>query len=194
MMSRKHNRRSIRLPGYDYTQPGAYFVTVCTHQNRRMFGHGADGGVALNLFGTVTETKWRRITEANDHVMLDAFVVMPNHLHAVIVILSRKDDNPHERWASGESVPSPYDDAGGDTMSLGQLVTCKSGSLGAIIGNLKSVVTRKINDIRHTPGEKVWQRNYYERIVRDERELARIRAYIVANPARWTVDRYYDAL
>ena len=190
-MANRRHRRSIRLRGYDYTQPGAYFVTVCTHQKQPIFGDVADGTVQLNTFGQIVNTLWRRNAGASHRLALDAFTVMPNHLHAVIWILSGPDAAPSPSDADVALTMPP--DAG-DTVDLGRSVTCKSGSLGAIVGSLKSVVTRRIHDVQHTREGIIWQRNYYERIVRTESELARIRGYILANPARWAEDRFNEPM
>jgi REP element-mobilizing transposase RayT len=152
----KHHRRSIRLRNYDYRQPGAYFVTINTHGGERLF----DDPVLRD----VAEAMWQRLPRHFPSVELDEWVVMPNHLHGILCIVDR----------------APMDGARpeADVQS-----GARSGSLGAIVGNFKSVVTRRINRIRGTPGVPVWQRNYYERVIRNERELAAIRKYIRDNPA-----------
>jgi putative transposase len=193
-------RRSIRLSGYDYRLSGAYFVTVCTHLQQITFGEVLNDEMRLNRFGRVVETLWKRITARSARIALNAFIVMPNHLHAVILILPQDDPTPRKDG----TLPATTAGAGmdlaihitsstdGDVMDLGRLVTCESGSLGATVGNLKAVVTRRINDMRHSPGGVVWQRNYYERIVRNDAELGHIHAYIAGNPACWLEDRFWD--
>jgi REP element-mobilizing transposase RayT len=153
----KHHRRSIRLRQYDYTQPGAYFVTLVTHGRELTF----DDSVLCR----VAETMWQRIPRHFPFVELDECVVMPNHVHGILVIVDQNANN--------------------DTPPSGPA----SGSLGAIVGNFKSVTARRINRIRKTPGTPVWQRNYYERVIRNERELNAIRQYIRDNPAHWAEDR-----
>jgi REP element-mobilizing transposase RayT len=128
-----HHRRSIRLPGYEYTQPGVYFVTLCTHERACCFGAVVDGMMQRNNLGSVVKSVWHALPRRFASVRLDAFVVMPNHLHGL-------------------------------------------------------VVPRKINRLRCAPGAPVWQRNYYEHIVRHEREWHAIRRYIAENPARWAED------
>jgi putative transposase len=178
---RKHHRRSIRLSGYDYTQPGAYFVTICTQNRECLFDDP--------VLRSVVETHWQAIPRHVPHVTLDAWVVMPNHVHGIIVITDPSVGARHchqvpasgRRASSGEARPSKLD-ADGNALPL------QRGSLGAIVGNLKSVTARRINRIRHTPGMDVWQRNYYEHIIRNERALERIREYIINNPLRWELD------
>ena len=174
-MSRElHRRRSIRLKGYDYTQPGAYFVTICTHGRAMLFGRVVDGEMALNAYGEIVREEWFRTAQVRPYVELfpDEFVVMPNHIHGIVWIVGATrrvaptNGHPHG--------PVP-------------------GSLGAIIGQFKSIVTKRINALRGTPGAPVWQRNYYEYIIRTERALDAIRRYIAANPLRWDLDRYNPA-
>ena len=184
-MTAKH-RHSIRLSGYDYTSPGAYFVTLCAQQGECLFGrdrqrpNGAErnrsnhrrlpGLTCLNTTGD-----WKT----------DAFAVMPNHMHGVI-ILSAPDTIAGAKHSDGITTAvgmlRPYNGipqrAAGTT----------SGSLNAIIQNFKSVSTRRANQWRNTPGAPIWQRNYYEHVVRNVQELERIRQYIANNPLRWALD------
>ncbi len=183
----KHHRRSIRLKGYDYTLPGAYFVTIVTHERELLFGDP--------VLHRVVQTFWQRIPRHFPHAELDEWVVMPNHLHGIIVmtdpIVAGTTHSPDGLSASRQ----PRIDAGpartreqrGNASPLPPTGP-SPGSLGAIIGNFKSITTRRINRIRHSPGLPVWQRNYYERIVRNERELNAIRHYIRDNPACWADD------
>jgi len=156
----KHHRRSIRLKGWDYTTPAAYFVTICTYKRQNLFDE--------SRFREIAENAWRYIPRQPHarHVKLDEWILMPNHLHGIVVLTEQK------RVAVIEPKAGPL-----------------SGSLPSIVGNYKSLLTRRINNVRRTPGGKVWQRGYYERIVRNERELNAIRQYIKANPARWAEDR-----
>ena len=151
--SAQHHRRSIRLRNYDYRLPGAYFVTVVTVNGDCLFEDAA--------LRSIVERSWLAIPRHCVHAALDAWVVMPNHIHGIVVI--------HEAPASS--------------------VHGGTASLGTMVGNFKSVTTRRINRVRRMPAAPVWQRNYYERIVRHGRELDRIRAYIGANPLRWQLDR-----
>ncbi|NOZ29768.1 MAG: transposase [Chloroflexi bacterium] len=188
----RRNRRSIRLRAYDYTAPGAYFVTVCTHQRRCLFGEVVGGEMQLNALGRVAEWYWRRIPQHAIHVKLDAFVIMPNHIHGIIWISVRAThsmecETNSTRFASDRSI----DTGGAVSRNASPLRPGPTaGSLGAIVGNFKSITARRINRMRGTPGAPVWQRNYYEHIIRDDRALDAIRRYIVQNPVRWHLDRY----
>jgi putative transposase len=187
---KRYHRRSIRFPGYDYRQAGAYFVTICTYQRALLFDDPT--------LRRVAEALWQRIPRHFPHVQLDAWVVMPNHVHGVLVITRdvRRGEASQEalppaeptadvgtglseEWVAGDASPLPQRPAGPPP-----------GSLGAIVGNFKSVTARRINRLRRAPGMPVWQRNYYEHIVRDEPALNAVRQYIVDNPARWAWDTY----
>ena len=283
-----HHRRSIRLKGYDYTRCGVYYVTICTHRRECLFGEVVDGKMVLNPFGRVVATYWQRMPRHFPRVQLGAWVVMPNHIHGIIIITDEGDDDggddrnrrgeatpqasryaqmPENAEAPGRTEPgggclalasdmAPYIGGKGEatpqspvtamgnkdaqapgtpstasyiggkgeatpqppvtamghrdtetpdpakpgggclapTPTTAPTVTADaphgapSGSVGAIVGNLKSTITRRINQMRRTPGGKVWQINYWEHIVRTPESHTRIEDYIFANPARWRVD------
>jgi REP element-mobilizing transposase RayT len=178
---RRHHRRSIRLKGWDYTSPGVYFVTICTYQHQNLFDD--------KQCRQVVEKAWQAIP-SHPHarnIKLDQWVVMPNHLHGIIFIADTPSSHvPEQGEATGPEGESKH---AGSSLVAPPLRNAPAGSLGAIVGNFKSVVTRRLNRLRNTPGEKVWQRGYYERIVRNERELNAIRKYIWDNPCRWSEDR-----
>jgi|GEM_PF-899802 len=153
--------RSIRLKGYDYKQAGAYFVTICTQDRVCLFGDVVDGQMRLNREGRVVETVWHEIPNHYPHVQLEAFVVMPNHVHGIIVIVG------------AGFKPAP---------------TTKHG-LSEIVRAFKTFSSRRINEMRNTRGVAVWQRNFYEHIIRNEGSLHRIREYIQNNPFQWAFDR-----
>jgi REP element-mobilizing transposase RayT len=169
----KHHRRSIRLQGYNYATPGAYFVTICTRNKECLLGEiSAEGQMQLNDMGRMVTECWNAIPTHFPHITLDTYIVMPNHIHGIITLGVGAKHSLN--FANASPLP-----ANGT----------QSGSLGAIIQNFKSISTRKINAQRAMPGIPVWQRNYWERIVRDESELGHIRQYIANNPRRWAFDR-----
>ena len=170
----RHHRRSIRLKGYDYAQPGAYFITICTQDRACLFGEVADGEMRLNEMGQVVCECWSAIPEHFSNGVLDAFVAMPNHVHGMVVIVDGR----------GTACRAPAGRA--PTEQFGRPIT---GSVPTIIRSFKSAVTRRINALRGTPGAPVWQRNYYEHIIRNDDALHRIRQYIADNPTRWAFDR-----
>ena len=159
-------RRSLRLPRFDYTQQGAYFVTVCTDGRKLMFGDVINDEVKLNEVGRIAAEEWLKSVQIRTEITLDTWVVMPNHIHGIVMIT---DDRRRLDRPVAPSGPRPR-------------------SLGALMAGFKSAATKRINALRGTPGAAVWQRNYYEHIIRNEAALNRIRQYIADNPARWAED------
>lgn len=182
--SNRQNRRSIRLQGYDYSRPGAYFITICTHNRECLFGTIIDGDMVLNQFGRIVSEEWVKTGEIRDEIQLDRWVIMPNHFHGIVWITTtgngisrcRKGDRP----GRGTARRAP---------TVEQFGKPVAGSLPAIVRAFKSAVTKQINQIRTTPGAKIWQRNYWEHIIRNKDELNRIRQYIIDNPVKWETDR-----
>ena len=196
-------RRSIRLRGWDYRRRGAYFVTLVTHNRQHLLGEVVDGEMVLSDLGRIVVEEWERTAEMRPYIRLDAFVVMPNHVHGIIWIVDdvpdggdphrcrgndRRHGNDHCR-RRGDLQVAPTTTTTTTTETGGRPRGPRSGSIGAIIAGFKSAATKRINPLRGTPGAPVWQRNYYERIIRDERELQATRRHILANPARWHLDR-----
>ncbi len=188
----KHHRRSIRLPEWDYRQAGAYFVTLVIHGRETLLGQVVDGEMVLSPFGRVAATMWQRLQSHFPRVRLDEFVVMPNHLHGIVWLVSNGERRDEASLATPwQTEDSSFGERGGQdmtTMGMPHPYKLESGSLGAIVGNFKSVTARRINRMRHTPSAPVWQRNYYERIIRNERELNAIRQYVLNNPTTWDED------
>ena len=173
----KHHRRSIRLKGHDYSQPGAYFVTICTRDRECLFGHVVNGEMPLNDAGEMARKEWFNTAAIRPYVGLNEneCVVMPNHLHAIVWIV----DN-----GVGATGRSPLRLSSRTSLPNGP----KHGSIGAIMAGFKSVAAKQINQMRRAPGAPVWQRGYYEHVIRNEAELTAIREYILANPSRWDED------
>jgi len=165
----RHHRRSVRLPAYDYAQAGAYFVTMVTHRRQCLFGEIADGRVTLNPCGQVVEDEWLRSTQIRPGIRLDTFIIMPNHIHGIVVMGEQTTV-----VGAHSCAPLPYR---------------PPRSLGSFIAGFKSAATKRINEIGGAPGHLVWQRNYFERVIRNEEELNRVRQYINDNPERWEEDR-----
>ena len=180
----KHHRRSIRLKGYDYTTPGAYFVTIVTHHRECLFGEIENGEMRLSRAGEIAARCWEAISAHFASVGLDLFVVMPNHLHGIIIMGAGRGE------ASANTMPEMPTRLTADASPLRRDGT-QPGSLPAIIQNFKSVSTRCLNALCATPGVHVWQRDYYEHIVRDEAGLTRLRGYIQNNPSGWALDELH---
>jgi len=173
----KHHRRSIRLKGYDYSQAGAYFVTICEANRECIFGEIVDGEVHPNQFGEIVLKWWNELPTYYAPVDLDEFVVMPNHVHGIIVIM---DD------VTGEPRPNNSDDVGAGLSRPS--APPEKRTLGQLVGYFKFQITTEINQIRDTGNVKVLQRDYYEHIIRNEREWNAIAKYIRDNPANWGAD------
>lgn len=168
-----HHRRSLRLKDYDYTQAGAYFITICTHNRECLFGNVMDGEMQLNETGRIVADEWVKSGEIRNEIALDVWVVMPNHLHGIVIFAD-------PIGAHGDAPLRPP----------GRAVLFRPPkSLGSMIAGFKSATTKRVNQSRQSPGGKVWQRNYYEHIIRNEQSLARIREYIINNPLQWELDR-----
>jgi putative transposase len=164
----ERRRRSVRLPDFDYGQVGAYFVTLGVQDRKSLFGDVVNDAMRLNELGGIVADEWRRTATMRLNVALDEFVVMPNHFHALLAIESSRRgvlNTPSGKFHS------------------------PSQTIGAIVRGFKAATTKKINECRGRVGEVLWQRNFYEHVVRDEAELSRIREYIVNNPAQWALDR-----
>ena len=150
---RIHHRRSIRLPGYDYSEGGAYFVTTNTHGWLPLFGEIRNSEMILSRFGKILHYTLLDLPRRYPHIILDTFCIMPDHLHALIILDYNETD--------------------------------KRYPLSEIVRALKSHSSRRINELRKMPGINVWQRNYYEHIVRGDADFARIQNYILNNPLNW---------
>jgi putative transposase len=187
--TKPRGRRSIRLPGYDYTQPGACFVNICTQNHLPTLGRILGGEIVLSKEGKIIMNRLEKTPDHLTNTTLDTYVIMLSHIHLIIILT----DHRKGEASATDSTFLPFEskaDASplqpNDTRPRGS----KRGSLGAIIQNLKSVSTRKINQLHKTPRKRIWQRNFFEHIIRSERALNAIRHYIQINPNRWELDRY----
>ena len=173
MTKPKPRRRSIRLPYYDYSQSGAYFVTVCVKDRKCVLSKVVDETTQLSSEGEIVKAVWDGLPNHYTHVELDEFVVMPNHIHGIIWLA----DEPSQPVGAGLR-PAP-------TRPM------KRHGLPEIVRALKSFSARRINELRGTKGTPFWQRNYYEHIIRDDEDLYQHQNYIRENPFRWALDEYY---
>lgn len=166
----KHHRRSIRLKGYDYTQSGAYYITIVAYQRRHFFGDIMNTEMRLNELGQIACDEWFKTAALRPYVELreDEFVVMPNHVHGII-------------WIQNNIV-------GAERRSAPTITNVVPKSLGAIVRAYKSAVTYAVNALQNQRGAVLWQRNYYEHVIRDEKDLKAKRDYIFRNPMNWEDD------
>lgn len=170
MIERK-KRQSIRLPKYNYAQPGAYFVTIVTHHRKCFFGSLRNDEVFLSDIGRIVEGAWREIPTHFPHVTVDEYVIKPNHIHGIVNMLQADVGAPYMApLRSNHSQESA------------------SPTLGIIIGTFKAAVTRQVHKLDRFWGVKIWHRNYYEHVIRDERDYERIIDYMAVNPENWEKD------
>jgi len=165
-------RKPTRLPGYDYSQNGYYFVTVCTYNRIEWFGKIENDLMALNEYGKIVKKQWLLLQERYNYVKLDEFEIMPNHLHGIIVIVG------------APLVGALNNDRAG---------TRPAPTLGEIIGAFKSMTTNEyIRNVKTNNwpsfNKHLWQRSFYDHVIRNENELTLIREYIVNNPKKWDLD------
>ncbi|MCD4812865.1 hypothetical protein K8S19_04150 [bacterium] len=177
----KHHRRSARLQGYDYSQAGMYYVTICTHNRECLFGDVVDGEMILNDAGRMVEKCWHDIPTHFLQVELDQFVSMPNHVHGIVVIVDGMKINV------GAKNFSPLPMVNRSSLSSPVRPSGTSKTIGSIIRGFKIGVTKWMN--QNTSVDRVWQRNYWEHIIRTENELNETREYIVNNPLKWEQDK-----
>jgi len=169
-------RRSIRIESYDYTQAGAYFVTICADGKANLFGEVASGDVRLSRIGQIVETCWCEIPRHFEKATLDAFVVMPDHFHGIVLMDLEED--------SGETTARHVVPLRSQGEAFGRPVR---GSLATIVRSFKGAVTRKARQRTDRERLRVRQRNYYEHVIRSGRELALSREYILGNPYAWSL-------
>ncbi len=203
-------RRRLRLRHYDYSQAGAYAVTICTDGGALLFGRVSDGAMHLNAAGRVVERVWDGLPEHYPHVELDAFVVMPDHMHGVIVLAdgplpaeagfeTNRETQAGINVSTGRRVghrPTPTKDlrhTSGRRVGHRPTPTKRKAStrhgLSEVVRGFKSFSAKRVNALRGMTGIAVWQRGFYEHVVRNEDDLNRIREYIVGNPVRWSMKR-----
>jgi putative transposase len=180
----KNHRQSIRLKNYDYTSAGAYFVTLCTFQKQHLFGEIVDAEMVLNELGSIVHFEWKWTEVVRPTVDMDVYVVMPNHLHGIVVL---GEDNPAKSTEN-----DVQDDVGAHSCNFVCLQAAPlhraKRSLGSFISQFKATTTKRINQLCDTKGAPVWHPNYYEHVIRDEKDCNRIREYIEYNPQNWQTD------
>ncbi len=212
----KHHRRSIRLKEYDYSRPGFYFVTVCIFKRECLFGEIINGRIHLSQYGEIVSTKWFGLSGHFGYVIPYEFIIMPNHIHGIINI-NEPAEAGSPRSGTGEfekrlskcdkglintgshppkdiKISNVHENQIHEKINMSR-ETIKVGGdiphqqeLGKIIAYFKYISTKHVNMVRKTPGMKLWQRNYYEHIIREENELTNVQQYIIKNPQKWEFD------
>jgi len=185
---KKHHRRSIRLPEYDYAQAGAYYVTIVAWHRECLFGDVVNKDVKLNEAGKIVQWEWKELPKRLQFIEIGAFIVMPNHFHGILIFRENVRAtrqiliNAH---SGNVSLPNVIiDGIDGSPLPRGP----QPKSLGAIMTQFKSRVTKKLWKIRSLKGTPIWQRNYWEHIIRNQKDLQNKTDYIEANPMLWDED------
>jgi REP element-mobilizing transposase RayT len=163
---------SIRLPEFDYSSENYYFVTICSFQKQKIFSKIENEKIYLTEIGKIINEEWFKTQKIRENLIMDDIVIMPNHIHGIIVINSQLSDKKTTHRV------------------VSTTTTLKKNSLGSIIGQIKSISTKRIRRILDNQKINIWQRNYYERIIRNDNELYEARKYIKNNPLKWSEDEY----
>ena len=200
-----HHRRSIRLRGYDYSQVGLYLITLCCYQRKHLIGEIKDGKLLLNACGQIAFDEWLRTEDIRDNIRLHEFIIMPNHMHGIVEITFSKGKSTNQLYQASFKSPSQTIGAiirgykGATTKQIKILSAERDGEkdrgrkkgrgIGEGKGELRFAPTTDALTIGSE--NKVWQRNYYEHIIRDERAYRNIANYIRTNSLRWNEDKFF---
>ena len=191
-MRGRYPGRPRRLGAYDYAQDGAYSVTISTKRQARLFGTVTDGRMTLNAAGRAVEEVWHGLPSHYPHVELDVFVVMPDHVHGIVVFVGQELElgvgSELALTAGRKSVRSRAEEAGYKPAGT-KLEAPRRHGLSEVVRGFKTYSGRRVNELRGTPGMAVWRRGYYEHVVRNEEDMNRIRQYFLENPLRWSLKR-----
>ena len=179
MLNKSTRRKSTRLKSYDYSKVGAYFVTICTHERENLFGEIVKSEMILSDIGRVILEEWLNTEKLRKNVQLDEFTIMPNHFHAIVII--NQGGRGVLQYAPTANSEAPN-----------RIFRSPSQTIGAIIRGFKSAATHRVNELRRKPGFPVWQRNYYEHVIRNDEDLTSVREYIANNYLNWEIDAEYN--
>ncbi|HXF63063.1 MAG TPA: hypothetical protein VNK95_15670 [Caldilineaceae bacterium] len=199
-------RRTFRYKGYDYRRPGAYFVTICASKGRSVFGQVQDGVMVRNALGDVAHQCWVALPDHFPYVRLDVSIIMPNHMHGLLWLYPEPGEGSetqgtapgtdmiyHVRTTTDHvrTTTDGMEDAERGQFGVRRFGAPLAGSLSTIIGSYKAAVTRTAHKAQLISAPPLWHGRFWDRIVRNDAELARIRAYIESNPARWQADQLH---
>ncbi len=178
----KRRKNTLRFEGYNYSNSGAYFITICSYKKENIFGDIENGLMHLNNIGKIIQDCWYQITENNNNVKLDDFVIMPNHIHGIIRIVGAIHESPEENINARRN--------NGVIRELPLRNERRTMLLSKIIGRFKMNTSKLINKIHNSKGSHNWQRSYYDHIIRCEEDLNNTKQYIQNNPFNWETDEY----
>ncbi|GIV91257.1 MAG: hypothetical protein KatS3mg055_3775 [Chloroflexus sp.] len=173
----KYRIPSARASWWNYAAPGRYFITFCTAQRQHLFGFVRDGQMCLSPLGNIVREEWERSFDIRAELVCDVYVIMPNHIHAILRIIDLPTDGPH-----GRAAPNPPPDR--------KRIIRPPKSISSFIAGFKAAATKRINEYRQTPGVPVWQPRFHDHIIRNDIAYQRIMTYIRNNPVRWERDRF----
>ncbi len=186
----KYRIESARLSSRDYAANGYYFITICTHNRECGLGKIVNGRMLLSETGEIVLREWNKSFEIRRELYCDCFVIMPNHIHAVVVI----DKNDHDDNTVETHSRASLQNTGRASLRQNDpksgVALLRPRSVSSFVAGFKSSATKQINEYRHTPGMPVWQPRFHDHIIRNENELNRIRQYILHNPAKWPEDKF----
>lgn len=209
LFKNKYRIESTRLSNWDYSNNGIYFLTICTRDREHMFGKICNSEMILNNYGEIVKLEWERSFEIRKELLCDCYIIMPNHIHAIITVethgcASHNGDgnashdygefashNGDGNASKNEISKETHSRASLRTTPTFQTMPVRSKkSISSFVGQFKSNVTRKINECCETPKQKIRQSRFYDHIIRDEKDLNRVREYIATNPFNWGEDQY----
>lgn len=198
----KHHRKSIRLKGYDYSQAGLYFITICCQNRANLFGNVINKQMIMNDAGKMIENQWQKLTDRFNNIVLHEYVVMPNHFHGVLQIVGAtlvvaQNKNIVAQNTNNENTNINIVDIGNQKgQPQGIAPTDNVKTVGDIVGTFKSITTVEyINGVKNNNWKpfngKLWQRNYWENIIRNDNSYQKISDYIINNPSKWNDDTFF---
>ena len=193
-------RKSIRLKNFDYSRAGAYFVTICSHNKKFVFGRVEDDAVRLSELGRLIEECWQQITEHFMNATLDEYIIMPNHLHGIIVLSesyhdcrgaarSARETDSTGRGAARSARKTDSTGRGAACSTRSETSNMRPDTLSTIVRSFKSAATKLARESNLVANEPLWQRSFFERIIRNNDAMMKAREYIINNPLRWHLDK-----
>jgi putative transposase len=199
----KYSRRSPRLAGYDYSLPGAYFITLVTHQREYLFGEVVNGEMKVNRPGKIVERAWKNLSLHYPQITLGAFVVMPNHVHGIVLINENDNSRGGSLWRGepkvnqsingGEISPDVKKTRPYTNINQTRSTKMMHHGLSEIVRAFKSFSARRINNLQNTHSAAIWQRSYYDHIIRSDQEFHNFCEYIQTNPQNWQEDQLHSS-
>ena len=188
----KYRIPSARLPGWDYGWNGYYFITICTANREHLFGEIIRDEMILSDIGNIVLQEWDKSFEIRIELFCNAFVIMPNHIHAILRIEKPKTMDDGGSGRDARPCVSTTATATDNQTSPGGMAHRAPKSISSFVAGFKSAATKRINEFRDTPEAPVWQPRFHDHIIRDEKSYDKIWQYIVDNPVLWQEDRYYE--